>query len=73
MDVSNLGRIERGLINPSFFTLVRLAGSLDIDAAELVGGIGVEMLAPTVVSYSARKYREELERRRRNDDPPEAG
>lgn len=73
MDVSNLGRIERGLINPSFFTLVRLAGSLDIDAAELVGGIGVEMLPPTVVSYSARKYREELERRRRNDDPPEAG
>lgn len=74
MDVSNLGRIERGLVNPSFLTLVRIASSLDMDVGELVGRIGKDMLPPSVVTFSAREFREERERRiREGDDDPEAG
>lgn len=44
VDLSNLGRIERGTVNPSFYTLVRIAASLGIDPGDLVAGIGMEML-----------------------------
>jgi len=74
VDVSNLGRIERGLVNPSFFTLVRIASSLDVDVAKLVKGIGADMLPPTAVTFTARQFREEQERRNRHldDSGPEA-
>ncbi|HEY5222958.1 MAG TPA: helix-turn-helix transcriptional regulator [Microbacteriaceae bacterium] len=63
VDLSNLGRIERGDVNPSFFTLVRIAGTLGIDVAELVAGIGVEMLPPHTAVLTAREFANERRRR----------
>lgn len=39
MHWTNWGKIERGQANPSLTTIVRMAGVLDIDPAELVSGL----------------------------------
>lgn len=36
---TNWGKIERGQSNPSLTTIVRVAGVLGVDPAELIGGI----------------------------------
>lgn len=56
MDLSNLGRIERGTINPSFYTLVRIAASLGIDPGDLVRGIGKDMLPPRAEVLTVKEY-----------------
>lgn len=48
VNVSNLGRIERGRANPSLITIVLIAGALHVDPAELVGGISSAMLGGTL-------------------------
>jgi len=64
VDLSNLGRIERGVVNPSFFTLVRIAGSLEIDPGELVRGITADMLPPHAAVLTARKFSNRPHKRR---------
>lgn len=56
VDLSNLGRIERGTINPSFYTLVRIAVSLGIDPGDLVRGIGEDMLPPRAEVLTVQDY-----------------
>jgi transcriptional regulator with XRE-family HTH domain len=56
MNVSNYGKIERGLGNPEFHTLVRLASVLGVDAAELVRGITAEALPETRPIFTAKEF-----------------
>lgn len=44
LHVTNFGKIERGLANPSLLTLVRLAAALGTTPAELLVGIDAEAL-----------------------------
>lgn len=63
VDQSNLGRIERGVVNPSFYTLVRIAGTLEVDVGDLVRGINSKMLPPHVSVLTAREFAQERRRR----------
>ncbi len=63
MNVSNYGKIERGLGNPELHTLVRLATVLGVDAAELVAGIGGDTLPERRRVFTARDYVREREAR----------
>jgi transcriptional regulator with XRE-family HTH domain len=56
MNVSNYGKIERGLGNPNFHTLVRIASVLNIDPADLVSKIGGELLPPASETFSAEDF-----------------
>jgi transcriptional regulator with XRE-family HTH domain len=44
MHVSNFGKIERGLANPSLHTILKVATALNIDAGELLTGLDADML-----------------------------
>lgn len=63
MHWTNIGKIERGLANPSFATLVRLAGVLDVDPADLVRGITSDQLGAGEHVLSAREFVDERRRR----------
>lgn len=41
---TNWGKIERGRANPSFTTLLRVAGALNVTPAELLGEIDIHDL-----------------------------
>lgn len=63
INVSNYGKIERGLSNPTFHTVIRVAAVLDIDPAVLVQGLGVDSLPAQVETFSAKDFvRERMER-----------
>jgi transcriptional regulator with XRE-family HTH domain len=63
MNVSNYGKIERGLGNPELHTLIRLATVLGVDAADLIKGIGAESLPEKPRAFTAREFvRERTER-----------
>jgi transcriptional regulator with XRE-family HTH domain len=65
MNVSNYGKIERGIGNPVLHTIIRLAAVLGIDAGTLTTGIGAEHLPPLIETFSAADYVRE-QRNRRN-------
>lgn len=65
MNVSNYGKIERGVNNPSFETVIRLAGVLGVDPGELVTGIGIDDLPPARTAFTAADYVREREARER--------
>lgn len=44
MHVSNFGKIERGLANPSVHTLLRIASVLEIDPGVLIAGLSGDMV-----------------------------
>lgn len=44
MHVSNYGKVERGLANPSLHTILRITTALNIDPAKLVGGLDADMV-----------------------------
>lgn len=44
MHVSNFGKIERGLANPSLHTILRIATALNLDPAVLVAGLDADMV-----------------------------
>lgn len=46
MNVANYGKIERGLGNPTFETLIRISSVLEVDPAKLVTGISDKHLPP---------------------------
>jgi len=56
LNVANYGRIERGVGNPSIETLLRIAGVLGVDAAELVRGLTSEQLGPTRPRFTAADF-----------------
>jgi transcriptional regulator with XRE-family HTH domain len=70
MNVSNFGKIERGLGNPNFRTIVRIASVLGMDSAVLVvvlvAGIGVESLPDLAETYTAADFVRERRRRQQN-------
>lgn len=56
MNVSNYGKIERGLSNPTFHTVVRIAAVLGTDPGDLVAGILGRDLPPVPQSFTAADY-----------------
>ena len=67
MHWTNIGKIERGQANPSFSTLIRLAGVLNVDPAVLVEGITPDQLGEHEHPLSARDLIEERKRREQRD------
>jgi transcriptional regulator with XRE-family HTH domain len=61
LNVSNYARIDRGHGNPTFYTLIRLAGVLGIDASDLLAEFTAEQLPPTRDSCTALDFRREQE------------
>jgi transcriptional regulator with XRE-family HTH domain len=63
INVSNYGKIERGLSNPTFHTVVRIAVVLGVDPSVLVQGLGAASLPEHTTTFTARDFvRERLER-----------
>lgn len=56
LNVSNYGKIERGLSNPTFHTVLRIASVLGIDPAVLVEGLDASTLPPAVETFTARDF-----------------
>lgn len=67
MNVSNYGKIERGLSNPTFHTVVRIAVVLGIDPGSLLAGLDARTLPPTAETFTARDFI--LERTKRRTAP----
>lgn len=65
LNISNYGKIERGLSNPTFHTVLRIASVLGIDPSVLVEGLGQDTLPPSAETFTARDFvRERTERSR---------
>lgn len=47
---TNLGKIERGRADPSLHTMLRIAGALDMEPAELMAGLTAAELPDELVS-----------------------
>ncbi|MET4064405.1 transcriptional regulator with XRE-family HTH domain [Frigoribacterium sp. PvP120] len=56
MNVSNYGKIERGVGNPVLHTIVRLAVVLGVDPATFVSGMTAEHLPPVIETFTAAEY-----------------
>jgi transcriptional regulator with XRE-family HTH domain len=65
MHVTNLGKIERGQSNPSLVTIIRVSGVLDIDPAELVKGLGLDLIPARTHRLTAADLIRERARRNR--------
>lgn len=66
MNVSNYGKIERGLNNPTLHTIVRIAFVLGVDPGEFVMGLSEDSLPAPEVVFSAREFVRERTARVRN-------
>lgn len=64
MHWTNWGKIERGQANPSLTTIVRMAGVLDLDPAELVTGLGLAQLPERTHQLTAADLIRERARRK---------
>ena len=64
MNVSNYGKIERGLSNPTFHTVVRIAAVLGIDPGTLLTGLDESTLPRTAETFTARDFVRERTTRR---------
>jgi transcriptional regulator with XRE-family HTH domain len=64
---TSLGRIERGLANPTLTTLVKIAVALDIDPAELVTGLGADDLPETEPPFRVSDFVRMREHAQRSD------
>ncbi len=53
MHVSNYGKVERGLANPSLHTILRIATALNIDPGQLVTGLDADMVPDRVHTVTA--------------------
>ena len=65
MHVTNYGKIERGIANPSLVTILRIATVIGADVGELTSGLTREDLPPEFTVLTADEYLREHERRRR--------
>lgn len=66
MNVSNYGKIERGLGNPNFHTLVRIAAVLGRDPGDLVHGLNGTMVPEKPELYTAADFIRERRARERS-------
>lgn len=66
MNVSNYGKIERGLGNPKVHTLVTIAGVLGVDPGKLLSGIDGDMVPGRPRVYRAVDFIREREARARS-------
>ena len=64
MNVSNYGKIERGLSNPTFHTVVRIAAVLGVDPGSLLEGLDESTLPRTAETFTARDFVRERTKRR---------
>ena len=64
VNVSNYGKVERGLSNPTFHTLVRIASVLTIDPGQLLTGLTAKQLPDLPPSFSAADFIRERDKRR---------
>lgn len=64
MNVSNYGKIERGVGNPVLHTIIRLAVVVGVDPAVLVTGMSGEHLPPVLETFTAADYVKERKARR---------
>lgn len=64
MNVSNYGKIERGLSNPTFHTIVRIAAVLGVDPGILLSGLDEHTLPPNAETFTARDFVRERTKRR---------
>src|SRR3989337_1858007 len=56
LNVSNYGKIERGLGNPQFHTLVRIASVLGIELSTLVRGLKADMIPSKRETFTAADF-----------------
>ncbi|HEY0261129.1 MAG TPA: helix-turn-helix transcriptional regulator [Lacisediminihabitans sp.] len=63
MNVSNYGKIERGLGNPNFHTIVLIASVLSIDPGTLLQGIEGSSLPERKASFTAADFVRERQHR----------
>jgi transcriptional regulator with XRE-family HTH domain len=56
MNVSNYGKVERGLGNPTLLTLVRIAVVLGTDPGTFLTGLGAESLPASPATYTAADF-----------------
>ena len=63
IDVSNIGKYERGQAIPNVSTLIRLADALDSDPGDFLTGIRAAHLPGRPEAFSAREFVEERRRR----------
>jgi len=63
LNVSNYGKIERGLSNPTFHTILRISTVLGIDPGVLVQGLDGSTLPPSVETFTARDFVRERRKR----------
>lgn len=56
MNVSNYGKIERGIGNPNFHTLVRIASVLGVDPGSLIKGIEASSLPERREVFTAADF-----------------
>lgn len=63
MNVTNYGKIERGIGNPTLDSLVRLAGVMGIDPGALVAGLGLEDVPPVKASYTVKEFLREKQQK----------
>ena len=56
MHVTNYGKIERGLSNPSLTTIIRIASVLGIEVSALTDGIGADDLPARYDVFTARSF-----------------
>ncbi len=67
MHSTNFGKIERGVANPRIATLIRIAGVLEQDIGELIGGITHRQLPKDMEVLPASEFVRARDRwRRRN-------
>lgn len=64
MNVSNYGKIERGLSNPTFHTVVRIAAVLGVDPGSLLTGLDESTLPRATETFTARDFVRERTKRR---------
>lgn len=56
INVSNYGKVERGLSNPTFHMIVRVASVLGVDPGSLVAGLTSGQLPELPEIYSAEDF-----------------
>jgi transcriptional regulator with XRE-family HTH domain len=63
MHVTNFGKIERGVANPSLHTIIRISSVLGVDPAILVAGLNRSQLPDQAHALTAAEFIRERDRR----------
>jgi transcriptional regulator with XRE-family HTH domain len=66
MHVTNFGKIERGVANPSLHTIIRIASVLGVDPGALVAGLTRKLLPDQAHALTAAEFIRERDRRSGN-------